>query len=536
MDTFEKKRTLRHGLPEMSGTLWKEGRAFRRKKQFYCKLTGSVLYFFPPDDADLDDMEYRVSAKEAQINKCVRGSRAMEIMVQDQDLHSFSVFTSTPEEYAAWYSALFAASKQRVESFYEVGSTLGKGSYGIVRLARDRETGERVAIKMLEKTRMKESDYRLLKREMLIVHHLKHPRVVGTYDIFDTSDRLFIVLELMPGGMLYDVIGKQGTFRERDAALVVKDLCEALEYLHKHNIMHRDIKPENLLCKNGTAPFEVKLADFGFAKFIDSVEEYVLGSAVGTPYYVAPEVVKKQPYNTFCDMWSTGVILYNLLTGKQPFSGTKKHEVLTKIKNGEYSFPEEDFKHVSAEAKSLIRGLLQTDPGKRLSASGALHHPWIKTQLEANTASDSNSIEPDEQENLIQRVTTLSRTQQKENAKLRLAVAAVMSANRLAAGVQQDSGAEGMHGTAQAMMLASAPPQPASGASAPAPNASAAAPPRVQGQRAASTTGDDEQHRSPRQANAEKPHHHRHAVLQSIPEAVKLQKGSISARFTWMKK
>jgi len=451
MDTFEKKRTLRHEMPEMSGVLLKEGRAFRRKKEVYCKLAGSVLYFFPPEETDQDDMEYRISEKEVQVNKCVRGSRPMELMVQDADFHSFSLFATNSEEYAEWYSALVSASKQRLESFYELGQVLGKGSYGIVRLARDRSTGEHFAVKILDKTRMKESDFRLLKREMLIVHHLKHDNVVGTYDIFDTSNRLYIVLELMPGGMLYDVIAQQGIFRERDAAIVMRDVFEALAYLHSHNIMHRDMKPENLLCKSSEAPFTVKLADFGFAKFIDCIEEYTLGSAVGTPYYVAPEVVKKAPYNTYCDMWSAGVILYNLLSGKQPFAGTKKAEVLGKIKAGDYSFPDSEWKGISSDAKSIIRGLLQIDPGKRLSASGALHHPWIQNQIDTEDDTD--------QEDLVRKMTQLSSSRE-HNVRIKRAVAAVVSANRLASAIQSDDTEKG-HDTAAAITLASRDPKPA---------------------------------------------------------------------------
>eukprot|EP00184_Porphyridium_aerugineum_P003732 CAMPEP_0184696982 /NCGR_PEP_ID=MMETSP0313-20130426/4123_1 /TAXON_ID=2792 /ORGANISM="Porphyridium aerugineum, Strain SAG 1380-2" /LENGTH=485 /DNA_ID=CAMNT_0027155741 /DNA_START=196 /DNA_END=1653 /DNA_ORIENTATION=+ len=422
MDTFEKKRTMRHELAEMNGVLHKEGRTFKRKKPYYCRLSGSVLNFYPPEmeEAVNDAMQFQPSEKEIQINNVVKGSRKLEIIVQDFDLRTTSIYVNEPDEFEMWFATLCIAAKSRIESFYEFGQVLGKGSYGIVRLGRDRQTKELVAIKILEKATMKEKDYRLLRREMVIAAHLKHDNIVSTLDIFDTSTRLYLVLEFMPGGMLYDVIAQQGRFSESHAAVIMKDLFESLSYLHSHSIMHRDIKPENLLCTRNRYPLNVKLADFGFAKFIDNMEEYTLGSAVGTPYYVAPEVVKKEGYNTFCDMWSAGIIMYNLLSGKRPFEGTKRPEVLAKIKEGQFTFPNEDWDDISAEAKRLIRGLLQVDPSKRLSARGALNHPWFEIQL---------NMTAEQQKNLRAKVENLS-TNKPSNQRFKHAVQTIIVANR----------------------------------------------------------------------------------------------------------
>ncbi|KAA8493564.1 Myosin light chain kinase A [Porphyridium purpureum] len=435
MDTFMRRRTLRNGFPEFSGPLFKEGHMFRRKKEVWARLSGSCLYFYnlspeemtalqqsePGPMVEPDDTNYD---KDIQVIKCVKGSRKNEIVIVDEDRHSCSIFVPTDDEFEPWLRMLQEASQARIEIYYEFGQVLGKGAYGVVRMGRCLRTKELVAIKIMDKTSLKEKDFRLLKREMLIVHHLQHPNIVSTLDIFDSRDTLHVVMELMHGGMLYDVISAQGRFQEHHAAQAMADLFESLKYLHAHNIMHRDLKPENLLCSSNKFPYGVKLADFGFAKFIDSVEEYALGSAVGTPYYVSPEVVRKSPYGTGCDMWSCGVILYNLLSGKQPFAGANKNEVLKKIKAVDYSFPDEYWSSISPQATSLIRGLLQLDPNKRLSAQGALHHEWITSQLRmGETAVNS-------QDDLVERVKTLRHSRASEG-RFRWAAQVVITLGRI---------------------------------------------------------------------------------------------------------
>jgi len=211
--------------------------------------------------------------------------------------------------------------------------------------------------------------------------------------IFDTEDTLFIVMELMEGGELYDEIVKRKTFTEADAATIVKQLCEALQYLHKRGIVHRDLKLENLLLKK-KGGLEIKLADFGLSKLYSG---QALQTACGTPFYVAPDVLLGSGYGPEVDMWSVGVLLYVLLSGRLPFAADSDAELFRLIIAGKLVWKTPQFDAVSAEGKDLISKLINTDPEHRYSAAQALSHQWI--QQKAVTAG-AKPLHPTMQEGL----------------------------------------------------------------------------------------------------------------------------------------
>lgn len=162
----------------------------------------------------------------------------------------------------------------------------------------------------------------------------------------------------------------------------MKDLFEGLAYLHKHNIVHRDIKPDNILCERRERPYGCKLADFGLSNFFEESSldrknnDQVLSSSVGTPLYVAPEISKKKPYGPPVDMWSCGVIMHLMLSGKLPFKAKTTTELFELIAKQPLLFKDKYWHDISPEAKNLVSSLLQKDPLKRLPAGAALHHDW----------------------------------------------------------------------------------------------------------------------------------------------------------------
>jgi len=262
----------------------------------------------------------------------------------------------------------------KITDNYDIQKELGKGAFSVVHLAVHKKTGEKVAVKIIDKKQAKPEDQKRLQTEVDILKKVKHPNIVSLKDLYETSDHLYLVMELVTGGELFDKIVEKGQYNEKEASLIVGKICAAVEYLHKSNVAHRDLKPENLLLK-GTEDTDVMLSDFGLSRIVGV--ESMMETACGTPYYVAPEVLSATGYDVEVDLWSVGVITYLLLCGFPPFYGESLPEVFEQIMKAEFDFPDPYWKDVSKEAKDFISKLLVTDAKKRLSATQALAHPWI---------------------------------------------------------------------------------------------------------------------------------------------------------------
>lgn len=207
------------------------------------------------------------------------------------------------------------------------------------------------------------------------MNHLDHETLVSVVDFFEEEDFYYIVMELMEGGDVFDRILSLNNYTENDARDLAKILLVAVDEMHKNGIVHRDIKPQNIFlgCKRSNC--KIKVGDFGFAKKVHTPKSLTL--RCGTPSYVAPEIVKNQPYDQACDMWSVGVVIYVMLCGYTPFSEKTQDKVFERIKAGEYKFDKGDWSKVSEEAKDLIKGLMCINPDKRLTAGQALRSKWI---------------------------------------------------------------------------------------------------------------------------------------------------------------
>ncbi|KAF2146672.1 uncharacterized protein K452DRAFT_348402 [Aplosporella prunicola CBS 121167] len=267
---------------------------------------------------------------------------------------------------------------------YRFGRTLGAGTYGIVREA-DCPDGK-VAVKIILKKNVKGNEQMVLD-ELEMLQRLKHPHIVRFHDWFESRDKYYIVTQLATGGELFDRICERGRFTEKDAAETIRQVLDAVNYLHQNNVVHRDLKPENLLYLTSSGDSSLVLADFGIAKMLDSPTEQ-LTTMAGSFGYAAPEVMLKRGHGKPVDMWSLGVITYTLLCGYSPFRSESLADLIEECKNGRVIFHERYWKDVSKDAKDFINCLLQPEPEKRSTSAEALAHVWLKGE----TASDHNLL------------------------------------------------------------------------------------------------------------------------------------------------
>ncbi|KAE9381803.1 Pkinase-domain-containing protein [Stipitochalara longipes BDJ] len=270
------------------------------------------------------------------------------------------------------------------KSRYRFGRTLGAGTYGIVREA-DGPTGK-VAVKIILKKNVKGNE-QMVYDELEMLQRMKHPHIVKFVDWFESRDKYYIVTQLATGGELFDRICEQGRFTEKDASQTIRQVLEAVDYLHDNNVVHRDLKPENLLYLTTDARSDLVLADFGIAKMLDSKDE-VLTTMAGSFGYAAPEVMLKKGHGKPVDMWSLGVITYTLLCGYSPFRSENLQDLIEECSNARVIFHERYWKDVSDDAKDFIGHLLQPAPDDRSTSKEALQHRW----LSGHTATEHNLL------------------------------------------------------------------------------------------------------------------------------------------------
>lgn len=276
-----------------------------------------------------------------------------------------------------WARALEAAMHSDIEEHYRLGKTIGGGAFGNVVMAWDKRTGEKLAIKIVQRSPgSSEKSRQHLEHEMDIMRRVDHPGIVRTYAIFNLRRTIYIAMELVAGGDLFDFIATQDSLTESQAIQVIRGILEAVDYLHRQKIVHRDLKPENILCVERKWPVSVKLTDFGFSSRIDDQED-TMRTQVGTAYFMAPEILMNQLYGPAVDCFSCGVILYTMLTGRLPFPGLTTNDYWMHVKNGNAKFPPSLWEDINPLAKNLVKGLLNNDPEKRLTAFAALQHEWI---------------------------------------------------------------------------------------------------------------------------------------------------------------
>ncbi|KAG6932539.1 calcium/calmodulin dependent protein kinase II delta, partial [Chelydra serpentina] len=259
---------------------------------------------------------------------------------------------------------------------YQLFEELGKGAFSVVRRCVKIPTGQEYASKIINTKKLSARDHQKLEREARICRLLKHPNIVRLHDSISEEGFHYLVFDLVTGGELFEDIVAREYYSEADASHCIQQILESVNHCHLNGIVHRDLKPENLLLASKSKGAAVKLADFGLAIEVQGEQQAWFGFA-GTPGYLSPEVLRKDPYGKPVDMWACGVILYILLVGYPPFWDEDQHRLYQQIKAGAYDFPSPEWDTVTPEAKDLINKMLTINPAKRITASEALKHPWI---------------------------------------------------------------------------------------------------------------------------------------------------------------
>ncbi|CAF1026790.1 unnamed protein product [Rotaria sordida] len=249
---------------------------------------------------------------------------------------------------------------------YILQKTLGKGQTGLVKLGIHYVTGEKVAIKIVNREALSESVLLKVEREIAIMKLIEHPHVLRLYDVYESRKYLYLILEHVAGGELFDYLVRKSRLTPKEARKFFRQIISALDFCHSHMVCHRDLKPENLLLDD---KMNIRVADFGMASL--QVEGGFLETSCGSPHYACPEVIKGEKYDgRKADVWSCGVILYALLVGALPFDDDNLRQLLEKVKKGIFHIPH----FVPADCQQLLRGMIEVDPNKRLTNVNRNHH------------------------------------------------------------------------------------------------------------------------------------------------------------------
>eukprot|EP00271_Cylindrocystis_brebissonii_P017024 TRINITY_DN424_c0_g1_i4.p1 TRINITY_DN424_c0_g1~~TRINITY_DN424_c0_g1_i4.p1 ORF type:complete len:505 (+),score=136.56 TRINITY_DN424_c0_g1_i4:202-1716(+) len=273
-------------------------------------------------------------------------------------------------------SSVLGRSTENVEDLFTIGRKLGQGQFGVTYLATEKSTGAEYACKTIPKRKLISlEDVEDVRREVAIMHHLVGiPNVVQIKGAYEDNKNVHIVMQLCAGGELFDRIIAKGHYSEAQAASLTKTVLRVIEQCHSLGVMHRDLKPENFLMGNKEESSPLLVTDFGLSMFFKPGE--IFTDVVGSPYYVAPEVLRRH-YGPEVDVWSAGVLVYILLSGVPPFWAETEQGIFEAVLACDLDFESDPWPEISDNAKKLIRGMLQPDPKKRLTAFQVLSDPWV---------------------------------------------------------------------------------------------------------------------------------------------------------------
>ncbi|XP_037135019.1 serine/threonine-protein kinase BRSK1 isoform X1 [Syngnathus acus] len=251
---------------------------------------------------------------------------------------------------------------------YRLEKTLGKGQTGLVKLGVHCITGQKVAVKIVNREKLSESVLMKVEREIAILKLIEHPHVLKLHDVYENNKYLYLVLEHVSGGELFDYLVKKGRLTPKEARKFFRQIISALDFCHSHSICHRDLKPENLLLDEKN---NIRIADFGMASL--QVGDSLLETSCGSPHYACPEVIRGEKYDgRRADVWSCGVILFALLVGALPFDHDNLRQLLEKVKSGVFHMPH----FIPPDCQSLLKGMIEVNPEKRLTLETIQKHAW----------------------------------------------------------------------------------------------------------------------------------------------------------------
>ena len=353
-------------------------------RRFYLVLVNKDIYYYKTNEKkDFVGMH--------NLSGCFVQENSFDTkFYEGKELVSFEIFCKNKSKLRKYYTDDASISKAFVEhikkaigyvkfsDIYEIREVIGKGKFGVVNLGIHRKTGKEVAIKILTKENIKTlEDKELVQMEIGILKLCHHPNIVRLLDHLENNDHIYIVTEYIAGGTLGNYLRtKKFNFSERQATNIMSQIASGVKYLQSYGIVHRDLKPENIMITEQNDFGVIKIMDFGLSRIISPNEKMVDG--YGTLSYVAPEILLRTPYNKEVDIWSMGVILFYMLSGKLPFRGKKEQEVAEKIVYDELEFDEDYWETRSQTVKDLIISCLQKDSSKRISIDDFINHPWFK--------------------------------------------------------------------------------------------------------------------------------------------------------------
>ncbi|XP_058467261.1 twitchin isoform X5 [Malaya genurostris] len=295
--------------------------------------------------------------------------------ISDYDTYVFDV-------YSKYHPKPVEISNKSVYDLYEILEEIGTGAFGVVHRCRERKTGNVFAAKFIPVSTNSERD--LIRKEIDIMNQLHHRKLIHLHDAFEDDDEFVLIYEFLSGGELFERITMEGyNMCEQEIIEYMKQICEAVKYMHEKNIIHLDIKPENVMCQTRNSN-QVKLIDFGLATRLNPNE--MVKISTGTAEFAAPEIVEREPVGFYTDMWAIGVLAYVLVSGLSPFAGETDIDTLKNIKQGTWDFDEVAFKDASEECKDFIRRLLIKNTEKRMTAHECLMHPWLSDSYNSSTS------------------------------------------------------------------------------------------------------------------------------------------------------
>lgn len=380
---------LRHGRPHrIRGWGLIKAPGARLAQRRYMRLIHHTLTVFDAADEDADLVIFEEILVGTQVSLA---KRRREIVVRFPS-DKFSVVLRTDKEFDVW-SAAFTDGARVADDFYKLVTTrqLGAGAFSIVYFGFDRDNGDHVAVKVVDKTSCSRAELDYAETEARMMAYVQHPSIIKCRDIFDAPEAMHVVMEYMSGSTLeqrmLSMQPHERAFSETTAATIMSHILDALAYLEMERICHRDVKPDNILLSTlpNDAPWatSARLSDFGLAAFIDTDLDLI--DIVGTPNYMAPEVVSRDEfdnerlgYGTPVDTWASGILMFWMLSGGSlPFDGESSDVILKAVRAAKLNLSAPPWTSISADAKSLIRSLLHPHPNTRLRSTAARTHPWL---------------------------------------------------------------------------------------------------------------------------------------------------------------
>lgn len=397
--------SLEHAMEAITEAVKLDSGAVRKVFTLSGQQISSLEQFFESDDIFLaygpeksNQEDFELDFEESKIvqsfRRCPWSSKRQSGPMPRMPRKSGKKVLNTPQVRTPSPSSLILPQPLRLH--YTVGHVIGIGNFAAVRHCIHKSTGAEYAMKIVNKYKCQGKET-MLASEVAILRQVCHPNIISLIAEQETADQLFLVMELVKGGDLFDAIAAATKFSEAEASVMIGHLTSALAYLHSHHIVHRDVKPENLLVEmDGSHVRCLKLGDFGLAQVVRDP----LYAVCGTPTYVAPEILAETGYGLKIDVWAAGVILYILLCGFPPFVSpeNEQEELFERILSGQYIFTSPYWDNVSDSAKQLISNMLQAQPELRFSAEDVLDHPWLaQSFLGGEQTTASTSTNPSEQ-------------------------------------------------------------------------------------------------------------------------------------------